>query len=146
MPGGQDLHNVPCPGSCGRERVRTEPGARAEVPGKPTPGPKESSQDRSGRTHPAGLLSRWALPRGRCCWRGQRPGQQLEEQRALREQKTMASLGLSIYHPLSDVPRSGDCKLQKTTPSRFQGYSLTSTPHAASKPACPTPAAWPLLR
>ena len=30
VPGGQDLHNVPRPGSCRRERVRTEPEARPE--------------------------------------------------------------------------------------------------------------------
>lgn len=81
VPGGQDLHNGPCPGSCRRQRVRTEPGA-----GPGVPAPALDSLPRrgrwAGRAYQVGLLPRRARPRGCRCGSGQRPGQQLEEQRA----------------------------------------------------------------
>lgn len=113
VPGGQDLHNVPCPGSCGRERVRMKPGARPEVPGKPAPGPQEPSQDRADGQ---GELTRLgSSPGGHCqgvvdvgVARGQGSSWKNSSQGTLsRKHWAMASLGLSIHHPLPDAPGVG---------------------------------------
>lgn len=139
VPGGQDLHNVPCPRSCGRERVRTKPGARPEVPGKPAPALK--SLPRTGQMGRVSSPS-WAPPRagtakGSLVWPEARaaPGRAAGRAR-LRGQEAMASLGLSIYHPRPNAPGVGTTHhTGPLSPASGIPYDLTSIPHAASK-AC----------
>lgn len=111
MPGGQDLHSVPCPGSCGRERVRTQIGTRPEVPGK-CPSPQKSSQDMAdGQTE---LTKMGSSPGGHCqgvvdvgAASGQGSTWKNGRQDTLERAESLASLGLSICHPLPEVPGAG---------------------------------------
>ena len=135
MPGGQDLHNVPCPGSCRRERVRTEPEAR---PGLPTPAlslPRRGR--RAGRAHQVGLLPRWALLRGCRCGSGQRPGQQLEGH---REGHTQGAESTGAWQRWALRPAA---RRPRHRGLRFLGRPQASGTPLSRNPLCTSPTCLP---
>lgn len=110
VPGGQDLHKAPCPGSCGRERVRAKPGARPEVPGKPV----RPSRVLPGQGRRAGELTKLGSSPGGHCQRvvdvGVARGQGStwnSRQSTLERAGSHGTSGAVIYHPLPDAPGVG---------------------------------------